>query len=295
MTDAYKDAGVDIAKADQLIKQLGFSDYGAVINLGDTKIVLSTDGVGTKILVAEYLNVFDTIGIDLVAMCANDILCHGAKPHSFLDYYATGSLDVEKSKEILSGIQTGCELAGCKLVGGETAEMPGVYENSKFDLAGFCMGVVIDELPKKDLMKEGDVIIGIPSTGPHSNGYSLLRQLYGGIYNISILRPTRIYTDDILPILSLIKGAAHITGGGIHGNLPRILPDHLNYNINIELKDWWSALFTSTQNFPMGMSKYEFESVFNCGWGMLLVADAENIDQISEKVTDSAVLGTLTT
>ena len=295
MTDAYKDAGVDIAKADQLIKQLGFSDYGAVINLGDTKIVLSTDGVGTKILVAEYLNVFDTIGIDLVAMCANDILCHGAKPHSFLDYYATGSLDVEKSKEILSGIQTGCELAGCKLVGGETAEMPGVYENSKFDLAGFCMGVVIDELPKKDLMKEGDVIIGIPSTGPHSNGYSLLRQLYGGIYNISILRPTRIYTDDILPILSLIKGAAHITGGGIHGNLPRILPDHLNYNINIELKDWWSALFTSTQNFPMGMSKYEFESVFNCGWGLLLVADAENIDQISEKVTDSAVLGTLTT
>jgi len=295
MTDAYKDAGVDIAKADKLIKQLGFSDYGAVINLGDTKIVLSTDGVGTKILVAEQLKVFDTIGIDLVAMCANDILCHGAKPHSFLDYYAMGSLDLEKSKEILSGIQTGCQLAGCELVGGETAEMPGVYEGDKFDLAGFCMGVVIDELPKKDLMKEGDVIIGIPSSGPHSNGYSLLRQLYGGIYHINILRPTRIYTDDVLPILPLIKGAAHITGGGIHGNLPRILPDHLNYNINIELKDWWSTLFTSAQNFPMNMSKHEFECVFNCGWGMLLVADVENIDQISEKVADSAILGILTT
>ena len=295
MTDAYKDAGVDIAKADQLIKQLGFSDYGAVINLGDTKIVLSTDGVGTKILVAEQLKVFDTIGIDLVAMCANDILCHGAKPHSFLDYYAMGSLNLEKSKEILSGIQTGCKLAGCELVGGETAEMPGVYEGDKFDLAGFCMGVVIDELPKKDLMKEGDLIIGIPSSGPHSNGYSLLRQLYGGIYHINILRPTRIYTNDILPILPLIKGAAHITGGGIHSNLPRILPDHLNYNINIVLQDWWSALFASTQNFPMNMSKHEFECVFNCGWGMLLVADKENIDKISEKVTDATVLGTLTT
>jgi phosphoribosylformylglycinamidine cyclo-ligase len=290
MTDAYKDAGVDIAKADKLIKQLGFSDYGAVINLGDTKIVLSTDGVGTKILVAEQLKVFDTIGIDLVAMCVNDILCHGAKPHSFLDYYATGGLNLEKSKEILSGIQTGCKLAGCELVGGETAEMPDVYEGDKFDLAGFCMGVVIDELPKKDLMKEGDVIIGIPSSGPHSNGYSLLRKLYHGIYHLNILRPTRIYTDNILSILPLIKGAAHITGGGIHGNLPRILPDNLNYNINIILQDWWLDLFNSAK-----MDKYEFESVFNCGWGMLLIADAENIDQISEKVADSAVLGTLTT
>ena len=290
MTDAYKDAGVDIAKAGQLVKQLGFSDYGAVITLGDTKIVLSTDGVGTKILVAEQLNVFNTIGIDLVAMCANDILCHGAKPHSFLDYYATGHLNLEKSKEILSGIQLGCELAGCKLVGGETAEMPDVYEGDKFDLAGFCMGVVIDELPKKDLMKEGDVIIGIPSSGPHSNGFSLLRKLYHGIYHLNILRPTRIYTNDILSILPLIKGAAHITGGGIHGNLPRILPDNLNYNINIILQDWWWDLF----NFAK-MDKHEFESVFNCGWGMLLIADVENIDKISEKVTDSAILGTLTT
>jgi len=290
MTDAYKDAGVDIAKADQLIKQLGFSGYGAVIELGDTKIVLSTDGIGTKVLVAEQLNVFDTIGIDLVAMCANDILCHGAKPHSFLDYYATGHLNLEKSKEILSGIQLGCELAGCKLVGGETAEMPDVYEGDKFDLAGFCMGVVIDELPKKDLMKEGDVIIGIPSSGPHSNGFSLLRKLYHGIYHLNILRPTRIYTNDILSILPLIKGAAHITGGGIHGNLPRILPTHLNYNINIILQDWWLDLF----NFAK-MDKHEFESVFNCGWGMLLVADVENIDKISEKVTDSAILGTLIT
>lgn len=290
MTDAYKDAGVDIAKADKLIKQLGFSGYGAVIELGDTKIVLSTDGVGTKILVAEQLNVFNTIGIDLVAMCANDILCHGAKPHSFLDYYATGSLNLEKSKEILSGIQTGCELAGCELVGGETAEMPGVYEGDKFDLAGFCMGVIVDELPKKDLMKEGDVIIGIPSSGPHSNGFSLLRKLYHGIYHLNILRPTRIYTNDILPILPLIKGAAHITGGGIHGNLPRIIPSNMSYTISIKLEDWWEDLYTVAD-----MSQYDFECVFNCGWGMLLVADRQNIGKISEKVTDSVVLGTLTT
>jgi phosphoribosylformylglycinamidine cyclo-ligase len=289
MTDAYKDAGVDIAKADQLIKQLGFSGYGAVIELGDTKIVLSTDGIGTKVLVAEQLNVFDTIGIDLVAMCANDILCHGAKPHSFLDYYATGHLNLEKSKEILSGIQLGCELAGCKLVGGETAEMPDVYEGDKFDLAGFCMGVVIDELPKKDLMKEGDVIIGIPSSGPHSNGFSLLRKLYHGIYHLNILRPTRIYTNDILSILPLIKGAAHITGGGIHGNLPRILPDNLNYNINIILQDWWLDLF----NFAK-MDKHEFESVFNCGWGMLLVVEKDNVDKITEIINDSKVLGAIT-
>src|SRR6056300_612459 len=148
MSFVYKKSGVDIELADKLVDYLGIKGYGAVIPVGNEKIVLSTDGVGTKILVAEAQNKFDTIGIDLVAMCTNDILCQGAKPHSFLDYYATGRLDLEKSKQILKGIQKGCELAGCKLVGGETAEMPGVYEGSNFDLAGFAMGIVQSDKPK---------------------------------------------------------------------------------------------------------------------------------------------------
>lgn len=288
MTDAYKDAGVDIAKASQLIKQLGFSGYGAVIDLGDTKIVLSTDGVGTKILVAEQLKVFDTIGIDLVAMCANDILCHGAKPHSFLDYYATGSLNLEKSKEILSGIQTGCELADCKLVGGETAEMPDVYEGDKFDLAGFCMGIVIDELPRKNI-EPGDLIMGIPSSGPHSNGFSLIRKLYGGLFHLNVLTPTRIYVQNIIPALPYIKAAAHITGGGIHGNLPRVIPSNMDYTISIKLQDWWEDLYT-VANMP----QYDFECVFNCGWGMLLVVGKDDVDNITEIINDSKVLGAIT-
>ena len=148
MSEAYKNAGVDVSVASELVSHLGIKGFGAVIKLGDVRLVLGTDGVGTKLLVAEELEKYDTIGIDLVAMCANDVLCHGAKPYAFLDYYATGSLNLEKSKDILSGILEGCRQAGCKLVGGETAEMPGVYEGERFDLAGFCMGVIENKYPK---------------------------------------------------------------------------------------------------------------------------------------------------
>jgi phosphoribosylformylglycinamidine cyclo-ligase len=188
--NAYADAGVNIEKGNEIAKYLGFKDFGASLMIGGEEVVISTDGVGTKILVAEAQNKFDTIGIDLVAMCVNDILCKFAQPIGFLDYYATGEICLDKSKEILKGILKGCELAGCTLMGGETAEMPGVYEGSKFDLAGFVVGTVIDRhVPR--IVQEGDILVGIHSSGPHSNGFSMLREVLP-IDEIP-LTPTRIY------------------------------------------------------------------------------------------------------
>lgn len=270
----YKDSGVDVELANKLVQHLGFKDYGATIDLGDKQVVLSTDGVGTKLLVAEHQNKFDTIGIDLVAMCTNDVLCQGARPHSFLDYYATGKLDLEKSKQILSGIQKGCDLAGCKLVGGETAEMPGVYEDTKFDLAGFCMGVVKQKLPRKWSVKDrqsqagrGSLLIGIPSSGPHSNGFSLLRKILP--MDEIPLEPTRIYTNEIMDNIDDIQACAHITGGGLHGNIPRVLGG-LNYKLDYGMFGWWNDLYRDSK-LPL----HEFESTFNCGYGMVIVAKKE--------------------
>lgn len=277
----YKSAGVDVDLADKLVKYLGMSGYGAVIDLGGVKVVLSTDGVGTKLLVAEAHNKFDTIGIDLVAMCTNDVLCQGARPHSFLDYYATGKLDLEKSKTILDGIVKGCELAGCKLVGGETAEMPGVYTDTRFDLAGFCMGVVEKDLPHK--VTTGDILVGIPSSGPHSNGFSLLRKLLP--MDQIPLTPTRIYTDEVMNNLEYIRACSHITGGGIHGNLPRVLNGH-DYKLNIDIPSdsWWQDVFERSK-----LSKYEFECTFNCGWGMILVVAKKDIEHLN--IVDFQVIG----
>ena len=300
MVNAYKDAGVDVKKADKLVKHLGISGYGAVIDIDSTlktlpsynnpywhtgcKLVMGTDGVGTKILVAEQLKKFDTIGIDLVAMCVNDIICHGAIPFAFLDYYATGKLVLKKSKEILKGIKKGCELAGCQLMGGETAEMPDVYTKSNFDLAGFAIGLahVQDERPKN--VKAGDIIMGVPSSGPHSNGYSLLRKLYNNKFDLSLLEPTRIYVKDVIPNIKHIKAISHITGGGIHGNFPRVLPEGVSYKLDITLNDWWKDLFKRSK-----MEINEFESVFNCGWGLLLVADEKDVDNI--EIKDAQVIG----
>ena len=275
---SYKDSGVDTKLADEFVKHLGMSGYGAVVPVNDIKIVLSTDGVGTKVLVAEAHNVFNTIGIDLVAMCSNDLLCQGARPRSFLDYYATGKLDLEKSKQILEGIQKGCDLAGCKLVGGETAEMPGVYEDTKFDLAGFAMGVVEWEVKAP---KSGDYLVGLPSSGPHSNGFSLIRKLLP--MDEIPLTPTRIYTDEILRNVGEFSACAHITGGGIHRNIPRIL-NGLDYKLyDIELpKGWWTNLYKRSE-----MELYDFQSTFNCGWGMILVTD----DPFNISVKDCEVIG----
>lgn len=285
----YKESGVDIEKGEELARFLGMKDFGGVIDLGDDKkLVLSTDGVGTKILIAEELGIYDTIGIDLVAMCVNDILCMGAKPVAFLDYYATGKLDLEKSKKILTGIQKGCELAGCPLVGGETAEMPGVYPENGFDLAGFAVGTANkDDIMDSGWVKPGDLIIGLPSSGFHSNGYSLIRKIFKekGIPMEPIhLTPTRIYVNDVMPFMGKIEAMAHITGGGIHGNLPRALPDHLTYDITIPYSSLMQHLFIMS-----GLSAHEFESTFNCGWGMMLITTYA--DDIVASIDGAAVLG----
>ena len=302
MSETYKDAGVDIVKADELVKFLGITGFGSVIRIGNVWIVLSTDGVGTKLLVAEKLEKYDTIGIDLVAMCANDILCHAARPTAFLDYYATGKLNLDKSKDILKGIQEGCKQAGCELVGGETAEMPGLYKDDQFDLAGFCMGIVARKnkndlygLPRLDI-NSGDVILGLPSTGPHSNGYSLIRHLYdkkNREYDKILLTPTAIYSNVFLPALKYIKAAAHITGGGIHGNLPRVLPHDIDYRLNDNVHStyrnndaWWRDLHKMSK-----LSLQEFEGVFNCGWGMIVVVDKNDIDRVYDVIPNAVVLG----
>ena len=269
---------VDQAKANELAEHLGLSGYGAVSQIGSKRIVLTTDGVGTKLLLAEEFKKFDTVGIDLVAMCANDILCMGARPHSFLDYYATGSLDLDKSKEILSGILAGCELAGCKLVGGETAQLNPMFLKSHwFDLAGFMMGVVERELPSNFLFS-GDYILGIPSSGLHSNGFTHIRKAYGE-YPEEFLTPTRIYVDEIMNNIHNISACAHITGGGIHGNLPRVLRGY-DYKVNIQMDSFWKDVMRKTK-----FSKEEMENTFNCGYGMLVVCrDPEKVDIPGAKV-----------
>jgi len=289
----YKQAGVDVQKSDEFTSFIGFKDFGATIDLGNQRVVLSTDGVGTKVLVADYFQKYDTIGIDLVAMCANDVICQGAYPHSFLDYYATAKLDLDKGKQLIQGIRYGCELAECSLVGGETAEMPGVYEGSKFDLAGFMMAICKGKtLPKKEDMVEGDYLIALPSSGPHSNGYSLLRNLYvdnGYKYDDWLLTPTRIYLPEFKIIHPYIKGIANITGGGIHGNLPRILPNHLTYSIKeTVLSDEWKCIFDLAQ-----IDMHSFESTFNCGYGMIAVIDASSLVDIAFQVLDLQIIGQL--
>ena len=267
--NAYADAGVNIEKGNEIAKYLGFKDFGASIMIGGEEVVISTDGVGTKILVAEAQNKFDTIGIDLVAMCVNDILCKFAEPKAFLDYYATGKLDLEKSKQILNGILKGCELSGCKLIGGETAEMPDVYQGTNFDLAGFVMGTVIDK-DKDTTAQSGDHLVGIKSSGPHSNGFSLLRKIMP--MAAIPLTPTRIYTKEIINNHDLITNVAHITGGGLHGNIPRMLGG-LDYKLwnEIPRHGWWRNLLTHSK-----MDITEFENVFNCGWGMVMVVKPDN-------------------
>lgn len=272
---------VDQTKANELSEYLGLSGYGAVINVGSCKdIALSTDGVGTKLLIAEHFNKFDTVGIDLVAMCANDILCVGARPHSFLDYYATGSLDMDKSKEILHGIIKGCELAGCKLVGGETAQLnPMFFRKTWFDLAGFIMGVVERRLPSP-FIDVGDYIVGIPSSGIHSNGFTTIR-INVKEWTEDFLTPTRIYTNEIMDNLKHIKACAHITGGGIHGNLPRVL-NGFNYTIDLALNSYWKNI-----KQLVGMTTEQMENTFNCGWGMLLVVNDPDVLDIP----DAKVIG----
>lgn len=307
---SYKDAGVDIEAGDALVDRIksvakrttrpevmgGLGGFGALCKIPkgyeEPVLVSGTDGVGTKLRVALNLNRHDTIGQDLVAMCVNDLLVCGAEPLFFLDYYATGHLNIDVAADVVTGIGKGCELAGCSLVGGETAEMPGMYEGEDYDLAGFSVGVVEQsKIIDGTQVKAGDVLVGIASSGAHSNGYSLLRKILD-VKNIDlnqivdgrpladvVMEPTRIYVKSILELCKQVNvhAMAHITGGGLPGNLPRVLPDGAQAVVN-ESSWEWPELFKLLQR-EGGVDQFEMYRTFNCGVGMVLVLDPADVDQ----------------
>lgn len=301
MSITYRDAGVDVEagyKAVNLMKAhaestfnnnvlQGLGSFGGMYDNGDSVLVAGTDGVGTKLKAAFALHRHDTIGIDCVAMCANDVVCHGARPMFFLDYIAMGRLEPSVAADIVKGVAEGCRQAGCALIGGETAEMPDFYKQGEYDLAGFCVGSVRkDKLVNGHNIKKGDVLIGLKSSGLHSNGFSLVRRLIkmenhslsqhihmlGRTLGEEILTPTRIYVKTLLELMERfeIKGAAHITGGGFIENIPRILPEGLG--ANIELGSW-----DMPPVFELVISEAKLEAkdaynTFNMGIGMVLAA-----------------------
>ncbi len=306
--NSYKKSGVNISNANRLIKHISLltkknvkktdrtNDLGNIgafgssfdlskIKIKDPVIVSCTDGVGTKIDIANKLKIFDTIGIDLVAMCVNDLIVQGAKPLFFLDYIAVGKLDLRKTKQILKGIFKGCKISRCKLIGGETAEMPGIYDKNKFDLAGFSVGIVSKrKILNKTKVKKKDLIFAVPSNGIHSNGYSLVRSILkknkipNNLKN-ELLKPTKIYTKEVLQLVqkNLINAAAHITGGGILENITRSIPKGLTANIDlskIKTKDIFRWLKSKN------LSDHEMLRTFNCGVGFCLIIDKKNKKKI---------------
>ena len=308
--NSYKKSGVNISLANKLVKHIsklsnkdvkktngigkkdvigGFGSLYDISNLKmkDPVIVSCTDGVGTKIDLANKYKKFDTIGIDLVAMCINDLIVQGAKPLFFLDYIAVGKLDLYKTKKILKGIFKGCKMSGCKLIGGETAEMPGVYSKDKFDLAGFSVGIVKKKkILDKSNVKKNDIILAIPSNGIHSNGYSLVRSILKKNkipenLKRDILKPTKIYSKEILKLTdkNLINAAAHITGGGLIENLSRSIPKNLNLSIDLskikilKIFKWLKSCNISDQ---------EMMQTFNCGIGFCLIVPKKNVIKIKK-------------
>lgn len=303
---SYKDAGVDIDAGERLVDRIksvaqrtrrpevlaGLGGFGALFELPkgyqEPVLVSGTDGVGTKLRLAMQLRKHDTIGIDLVAMCVNDLVVGGAEPLFFLDYYATGKLDVDTAADVINGIGKGCELSGCALVGGETAEMPGMYEGEDYDLAGFCVGIVEkSKILDGRKVKPGDVLLGLASSGPHSNGYSLIRKILevskadlnqpiaGRTLAEALLEPTRIYVKSLLQVLKThpINALAHITGGGLLENIPRVLPDHTKAVIQ---KNSWQLpeVFAWLQQ-QGNVAEREMYRTFNCGIGMVVCVPAD--------------------
>ncbi len=300
----YKDAGVDVEAGDRLVDRIGplaksthvpgvmggLGGFGGLFRLPrgyrDPVLVSGTDGVGTKLKLAFELSRHGTVGIDLVAMCANDVLVQGAKPLFFLDYYATGKLDVNAARDVISGIAEGCRQAGCALLGGETAEMPGFYQPGEYDLAGFVVGIADRKtLVTGQRIREGDEIIALPSSGVHSNGFSLVRKIItsrrldlgrkypgtGRALGEALLEPTRIYVKQVLPLLGKfdIRGMSHITGGGLPGNLPRQLPPVLQ--AAVDRASWeMPPLFRLLQQ-EGGVPEAEMLATFNCGIGFCLI------------------------
>jgi phosphoribosylformylglycinamidine cyclo-ligase len=309
----YRDAGVDIDAGDALIDRIkpfakktlrpevlaGIGGFGALCAIPqkyrEPVLVSGTDGVGTKLKLAFELNRHDTIGIDLVAMSVNDILVQGAEPLFFLDYFACGKLDVATAAQVVKGIAAGCELAGCALIGGETAEMPGMYPAGEYDLAGFAVGVVEkSKIIDGAAIAPGDVVLGLASSGAHSNGYSLIRRILahskadlsqtfdGATLADRLLAPTRIYVKSVLQLMAQIpvKGLAHITGGGLVENVPRILPETLT--AIIERGTWHRpALFDWLQQ-QGNVDEAEMLRVFNCGIGMVIVVAREHAAQATQ-------------
>jgi phosphoribosylformylglycinamidine cyclo-ligase len=299
---SYRDAGVDIDEGDALVEAIkpfarrtlrpevlaGIGGFGALCELPkkyrQPVLVSGTDGVGTKLKLAFARGRHDTVGIDLVAMSVNDVLVQGAEPLFFLDYYACGKLDTRVAAEVIKGIARGCELAGCALLGGETAEMPGMYPEGEYDLAGFCVGVVEKaRIIDGRSIAPGDALLGLASSGPHSNGYSLIRKIIERAEpQFDLLEPTRIYVKPILKLLETVpvKGLAHITGGGITGNVPRVLPENTLARIR---KDSWPRppVFEWLQRTG-NVAEDEMFRVFNCGIGMVLVLSKDHARQAAE-------------
>ena len=312
----YADAGVDIDAGNDVVDRIkplvkstarpgSNPDLGGFGGLFDLKaagfkdpiLVAANDGVGTKLKIAIETGIHSTVGIDLVAMCVNDLVVQGAEPLFFLDYLATGKLDASQAADIIAGIAEGCKQAGCALIGGETAEMPGMYAGGDYDLAGFCVGAAerTDLLPSKDI-REGDALIGLASSGVHSNGFSLVRKLVDDngfnwkdkapfdesqTIGAALLQPTRIYVKSTLAAIrktGAVKALAHITGGGLTENIPRVLPDDLAANLDLTsiilpaVFNWLSKLGS--------INEAELVRTFNCGVGMILVVDKDSVDEV---------------
>lgn len=330
---SYRDAGVDIKAGERLVDAIGplakatarsgvmgsLGGFGALFDLksagyDDPVLVSGTDGVGTKLMLAFETGIHNTVGIDLVAMCANDVLAQGAEPLFFLDYFATGHLDEGVAEVVVSGIAEGCRLSGCALIGGETAEMPGMYPPGHYDLAGFVVGAVdrSNILPQMEEMTAGDVLIGLPSSGPHSNGYSLIRKIVereklsydgaspfsDGSLGESLLEPTRLYSSAALPLIKtgLVKGLAHITGGGITENAPRMLPDTLTPRI--DRKAWIVPPVFEWLQSAGNVDIEEMHRTFNMGIGLVFCAAADQVQAVMAMLKDAGetpvIIGDLT-
>jgi phosphoribosylformylglycinamidine cyclo-ligase len=315
----YAESGVDIDKGNQFIANIkplvaatfrrgvltDIGGFGGLFAIGgdrfnDPVLVSSTDGVGTKLKIASLCNKHDTIGIDLVAMCVNDIVVSGAQPLFFLDYFAVGKLDLQVATDVIKGIAKGCEIAKCSLIGGETAEMPGLYRDGDYDLAGFVVGIAErDKIIDGSEIKVGDKLIGLTSSGVHSNGYSLVRKIcfeelglavtdyvdeLGCTLGEELLRPTRIYVETLLNLFKnfKIRGLIHITGGGFTDNIPRVLPK--GTKVNIEKGSWPVLPIFEFLQKNGRISPEEMYRTFNCGIGMVLIVDSRTVDDVTQQL-----------
>ncbi len=327
----YADAGVDIDAGNALVDRIkpaakrtnrsgvmsGLGGFGALFDLKaagykDPVLVGATDGVGTKLRIAIDTGVVDGVGIDLVAMCVNDLICQGAEPLFFLDYFATGKLDTDTAARIIEGIAEGCVQSGCALIGGETAEMPGMYPDGDFDLAGFSVGAMERGTALPEGVEQGDVLLGLASNGVHSNGYSLVRKLVemsglgweeespfgGGTLGEALLTPTRLYVKPALQAIRAggVRALAHITGGGLTENLPRVLPEGLG--AEIDLSAWDLPPVFKWMAETGGIAESEMLKTFNCGIGMIVVCAADQADDLTTLLAEAgesvARIGTVT-